>query len=75
MKNLLQNNNIDLEITDEAMLWLAEKGYDPQSGARPVKRIIQKEIISELSREIIAGNIHRDSSVKVSVKNNKLVFS
>jgi len=75
VKNLLQNNNIDLEITDEAMLWLAEKGYDPQSGARPVKRIIQKEIISELSREIIAGNIHRDSSVKVSVKDNKLVFS
>ena len=75
VKNLLQNNNIDLEITDEAMLWLAEKGYDPQSGAGPVKRMIQEEIISELSREIIAGNIHRDSSVKVSVKNNKLVFS
>jgi ATP-dependent Clp protease ATP-binding subunit ClpB len=71
---ILQNSNIELNVTEDALEWLAERGYDPQSGARPVKRLIQKEIINELSKELIAGNISRDSVVTVSVSGNQLVF-
>ena len=74
VNKILQSNNIEMKVTDEALNWLAEKGYDPQSGARPVKRLIQKEIVNELSKEIIAGRIHKDSVVTISVKGNKLVF-
>ncbi|MDQ1296456.1 MAG: ATP-dependent Clp protease ATP-binding subunit ClpB, partial [Bacteroidota bacterium] len=74
VKHLLQSYNLELNVTDEAIDWLARKGYDPQSGARPVKRLIQKEIINELSKEIIAGNISKDSEVKITVKGDRLVF-
>jgi ATP-dependent Clp protease ATP-binding subunit ClpB len=72
---MLKNHNIELDITDEAIEWLTEKGYDPQLGARPVKRLIQKEIINELSKEIIAGKVAKDSVIKVSVKEGKLSFN
>jgi ATP-dependent Clp protease ATP-binding subunit ClpB len=75
ISRMLQSQNIGLEVTNEAVEWLSEKGYDPQSGARPVKRLIQKEIINELSKEIIAGRISRDSSVKVLVSKGKLDFT
>ncbi len=74
VNKILQSNNIEIKVTEEALNWLAEKGYDPQSGARPVKRLIQREIINELSKEIIAGRIHKDSVVSISVKGGKLVF-
>jgi ATP-dependent Clp protease ATP-binding subunit ClpB len=72
---LLNTYNIELIVTDEALDWLTERGYDPQSGARPVKRLIQKEIINELSKQIIAGNIKRDSPVNISVEGNQLIFN
>ncbi len=75
ISRMLDNQNINLEVTDEAVKWLSEKGYDPQSGARPVKRLMQKEIVNELSKEIIAGRISRDSVVKVSVSKGKLKFT
>ncbi len=71
----LSNQNINLVVTEEAVEWLSDRGYDPQSGARPVKRLIQKEIVNELSKEIIAGKITGDSKVTVSVKKGKLGFS
>ncbi len=74
VNKILQSNNIEIKVTEEALDWLAEKGYDPQSGARPVKRLIQKEIINELSKEIIAGRIQKDSVITISVKGAKLVF-
>jgi ATP-dependent Clp protease ATP-binding subunit ClpB len=74
VKNILESNNISLSVTEEAIIWLAERGYDPQSGARPVKRLIQKEIINELSKEIIAGRITRDSRVVVSENEGILVL-
>ena len=74
VKKMLQEHNIELKITDEAVSWIAEKGFDPQSGARPVKRLIQKEIINELSKELIAGKIPRDSVVKVAIEKGKIVF-
>jgi len=75
VRKVLGNYNIELTLTDEAIDWLAERGYDPQSGARPVKRLIQKEIINELSKQLIAGNISRDSEVKVSVSKGQLKFT
>jgi ATP-dependent Clp protease ATP-binding subunit ClpB len=74
VRGLLKNNNIELEVTEETIDWLADKGYDPQSGARPVKRLIQKEIINELSKEIIAGKISKDSVIKISIEKGRIVF-
>jgi ATP-dependent Clp protease ATP-binding subunit ClpB len=74
VKKMLQEHNIDLKVTDEAVSWIAEKGYDPQSGARPVKRLIQKEIINELSKELIAGKIQKDVVVKVTIEKGKIIF-
>jgi len=75
LSRILESNNMKLEVTDDAIDWLAEHGYDPQSGARPVKRLIQKEIINELSKEIIAGKIHKEEIVSVEVKGAHLSFT
>ncbi len=75
LRKLLSGYNMELEFTDQVVQWIADHGFDPQLGARPVKRLIQKEIVNELSKELIAGNITKDSVVKISVKNDKLEFS
>jgi len=75
VRKILNSYNIELIISDDAVDWLAERGYDPQAGARPVKRLIQKEVINELSKELIAGDVSRDSVVKVSVNKGKLKFT
>lgn len=62
--NLLEQG-IELSATEEAMDWLAQLGYDPQFGARPLKRVIQKRILNELSKEILTGNIHKDSRILI----------
>ena len=74
VRKVLENNNFKLDVSDEAIDWLATHGYDPQLGARPVKRLIQKEIINELSKEIISGKIQKESTVKVDVDKDRLVF-
>lgn len=66
---------IKLEAGEDAIDWLAENGFDPQLGARPVKRIIQKEVVNRLSKEIIAGHINREDVVSLGVKNGVLAFS
>jgi len=74
VSKVLENNNFKLEVSDEAIDWLAKHGYDPQLGARPVKRLIQKEIINELSKEIISGKIQKESTVTVEVDKESLIF-
>jgi ATP-dependent Clp protease ATP-binding subunit ClpB len=74
VRKVLENNDLKLEVSVSAIDWLAEHGYDPQSGARPVKRLIQKEIINELSKEIISGKIQKQSTVTVDVDKDRLVF-
>jgi ATP-dependent Clp protease ATP-binding subunit ClpB len=74
VRKILENNNLKLEVSDSAIDWLAQHGYDPQSGARPVKRLIQKEIINELSKEIISGRISKESTVTIDVDKDRLVF-
>jgi ATP-dependent Clp protease ATP-binding subunit ClpB len=74
VRKVLENNNFKLDVSDEAIDWLAQHGYDPQLGARPVKRLIQKVIINELSKEIISGKIQKESTVTVDVDKDGLVF-
>ncbi len=59
-KKLLENNGIELSITDKALDLLADEGYDPEFGARPVKRVIQREILNQLSKDILSGNVDKD---------------
>ena len=71
---LVARENIILEATDEAIDYLAEKGYDPQFGARPVKRVLQKEVMNALSKEILKGDIKAGSMVLLDSFDNGLVF-
>ncbi len=63
-----------LEFTDYALDYLAENGYDPQFGARPLKRLIQKEIVNQLSKRILAGDIDKSNPVLVDVFDGVVVF-
>jgi ATP-dependent Clp protease ATP-binding subunit ClpB len=70
----LAEQQITINITQEAIEWLSELGYDPQFGARPVKRVIQKQILNELSKQILAGKINRDKEIIIDMFENKFVF-
>ena len=72
-KRLLEND-IKIDITKEGIEALAELGYDPQFGARPVKRVIQKEILNQLSKEILAGSVSSDDDILIDAFDNKFVF-
>jgi ATP-dependent Clp protease ATP-binding subunit ClpB len=74
LRQLLVQNNIQLEFSDYALEYLAENGYDPQFGARPLKRLIQKEIINQLSKRILAGDIDKNHPVLVDVFDGVVVF-
>ncbi|WP_343565857.1 ATP-dependent chaperone ClpB [Sphingobacterium sp.] len=70
----LAEQNIFITASDEAMDWLAQLGYDPIYGARPLKRVIQKRILNELSKEILSGRVSRDSIIRLDVFDGKFVF-
>ncbi len=70
----LAEQNIFLTATDEALDWLAQLGYDPVYGARPLKRVIQKRILNELSKEILSGKITSDSVIELDSFDHQFVF-
>jgi len=74
LKKMLGKQHITIDATDEAITHLANRGYDPQYGARPIKRVIQKEVLNNLSKELLAGNIKADSIVLVDSFDDQLVF-
>ncbi|MEX0274409.1 MAG: ATP-dependent chaperone ClpB [Flavobacteriaceae bacterium] len=74
LKKMLSKQHIAIDATEEAIAYLAQKGYDPQFGARPIKRVIQKEVLNNLSKELLAGNIKADSIVLIDSFDNGLVF-
>jgi ATP-dependent Clp protease ATP-binding subunit ClpB len=74
VKNILKQQEITLDATEEAIEYLAKKGYQPEYGARPVKRVIQKEVLNQLSKEILAGKITTDSIILLDSFDEKLVF-
>jgi ATP-dependent Clp protease ATP-binding subunit ClpB len=71
---LLHKKEIELTITDNALDYLGEQGFDPQFGARPLKRVIQKEIVNELSKKILAGEIIKNGTIKIDSFGTGLVF-
>ncbi len=71
---MLANQQITMDATPEAIDYLAQKGFDPQYGARPVKRVIQKEVLNQLSKEILAGKITTDSIILLDSFDGELVF-
>jgi ATP-dependent Clp protease ATP-binding subunit ClpB len=73
-KQVLQNSGLQLHFSDYALDFLAEQGFDPQFGARPLKRLIQKEIVNQLSKRILAGDVDRNVPVLVDVFDNTVVF-
>lgn len=74
VQSTLAEMGIEIEASEEALDWLAQLGYDPQFGARPLKRVIQKRILNELSKEILSGKIDKDSRIKLDVFDNHFVF-
>ncbi|MFI5149955.1 MAG: ATP-dependent chaperone ClpB [Bacteroidia bacterium] len=71
---MLAENGILLSASKEAIEWLSQTGYDPQFGARPVKRILQKKVLNELSKQILGGKVHKDSEIVLDVFNDQCVF-
>ena len=74
VKQSLAEMGVLIEASEEALDWLAELGYDPQFGARPLKRVIQKRILNELSKQILAGTVDKDSNIKLDVFDHQFVF-
>jgi len=74
LKKMLSQQNIILDATEEAIVYLSEKGYDPQYGARPIKRLIQKEVLNKLSKELLKGTIKSESIVLLDSFDDTLVF-
>ncbi len=74
LKKLVDKQHITIDATEEAIQYLAEKGYNPQYGARPIKRTIQKEVLNNLSKELLSGSISAESIILIDSFDNGLVF-
>jgi ATP-dependent Clp protease ATP-binding subunit ClpB len=74
VQDTLAEMGVTIEASPEALDWLSELGYDPQFGARPLKRVIQKRILNELSKEILAGKVDKDSKIKLDMFDKQFVF-
>ena len=74
LKKIVAKQHIIIDATEEAIDFLAQKGFDPQYGARPLKRVIQKEVLNKLSKELLSGRIKADSIVLIDAFDNDLVF-
>ena len=75
VQKMLASNGVTLEVTPAALELLAEDGYDPEFGARPVKRTIQRMVLNQLSKDILAQKVNRETPIKIDRKGDELVFS
>ena len=75
ISRMLQHNGISLEYTAAARETIAQLGYDPLFGARPVKRTIQREVVNDLSKRILSGEVDRDKAIVIDAQDGKLTFS
>ena len=75
LKKQLLEKEIKISFTDNAIEWLAKNGYDPQYGARPIKRIIQRQILDELSKELLSGAVEVNSEITLDIVNDLSVFT
>ena len=71
---LAAKNDINLSFSDEAIQFISEEGFDPQFGARPIKRVIQKKVLNELSKQILAGKIQNGDTMVMDVFDDQIVF-
>ena len=71
---MLETQGFTLEWTPDAISWIADKGYDPEFGARPVKRAIQDYVLNELSRKLLTEEVVREKPVMIDARNGELVF-
>ena len=71
---MLESEGFDLRVTDDAISYIAREGYDPQFGARPVKRALQRLVLNELSKQIIAGKVDQAKPIIVELKDGELQF-
>ena len=74
VSRMLEKNGVHLEVTDKCLDFLAQEGYDPEFGARPVKRIIHKMILNQLSKDILAQRVNRDKPIIIDYDGSQLVF-
>ena len=72
---LLSESGITLEVTDAAVQFIAQAGFDPEFGARPIKRAIQRYLLNDLSKQLLAGVIDKSKPIKVDAQDNTLTFS
>ena len=74
VQKMLKENSIELNVTDAAVDFLSKAGYDPEYGARPVKRAIQRYLLNDLSKRILAGEVNSEHPIKVDAQGNEIVF-
>ncbi|MCF6366032.1 MAG: ATP-dependent chaperone ClpB [Bacteroidales bacterium] len=74
LSKMLKENNINAEISEKAIKYLSDKAYEPQYGARPVKRILQKEIINELAKSVLSNNVESSSNILIDADKEKIIF-
>jgi ATP-dependent Clp protease ATP-binding subunit ClpB len=75
IQKMLAKQNVKVTATPDAIALLAKKGYDPIFGARPVKRVIQREVLNQLSKEILKGQVEAGSLITIDVENGEFVFN
>ena len=74
LKNQVKDKEINITVSDEALDYLVEKGFDPKMGARPLQRVIDKEIKRSLSREILFGSLKNGGKIHINVVDNEIVL-
>lgn len=74
LEKLLAQKQLKLEVSNEALNWLAERGYDPDFGARPLKRLIQKEIQNPLAQQVLSGRYKAGDKIRMNIKDGKIAF-
>ena len=75
LTRMLEQNGIELAVSDRAVEWLAKDGFDPQFGARPIKRSLQRNLVNELSKQILSGKVNKEKPVTVDASDLGLTFS
>ena len=74
VSSMLKENGIQLSLTEKAIEFIASAGFDPEFGARPIKRAIQRHLLNDLSKQILAGTVHKDSAIVVDASGKSLEF-
>lgn len=74
IRHRLAEVEVTLSWSEEALDWLAQLGYDPQFGARPLKRVLQKRVLDELSKQLLSGELHKESEIRIELEGTNLVF-